>query len=138
MDCPGFLESPDPRKRDCARCGKPLAIHHTPESPHSPRRRHVQVERDLTHEAARGATDPARLIEHAETRAATLSHEYVPDPMLVAMNTDKRVDAREELADCRNRLVWFLEEQPDHPRAQHAFIALRLVALAYDHLQDPD
>lgn len=98
------------------------------------RPRNMEYEREATREAARGVVDPTPLIEFSEVRACRLSGEYVTDPMLVAQGRDRRRDAREELSDCRNHLVWWLEENHGDDRAHDAFLALRHVALAYDLL----
>lgn len=100
------------------------------------RHRNLAFERDVTHEAARGYVDPAALIAHAETRALALSGEYVPDPMLVRIDRDRPRDVREELVDARNHLVWWLEDNLEHPTAAQKLYALRLICLAHNVLLD--
>lgn len=99
------------------------------------RRRNIQFERDITHHCARGVVDPAELIEHAEARAGGhLSSEYVTDPMLVRTDVDEIHDASEELADARNRLVWWLEHNLNDPTVHFKQNALRHIILAYQQL----
>jgi len=94
------------------------------------------LERAATEEAARGACDPTQLIGHAEVRALKLSGEYVPDFMLIRPGRDRLLDAREEAADARNHLVFWLQENNDFEdeRRDDVMIALRFFALAYDRL----
>lgn len=127
-DC-GFgnhVESDNPRNAGwCCRCG--LKIERgLPRS--------LELERELTNEAAKGAVDASRLIEHAEARASSLSGEYVPDPMLIAPGRDRLRDVREELADARNHLCWWLQAHVGDEKADDALIGLRFVCLAYDRL----
>jgi hypothetical protein len=119
-------EGNDPRHAGfCIRCG--LKIDYgTP--------RNLDLERELTHEAARGAVDPTRLIEHSEARASSLSGEYVPDPMLIAPGRDRLRDVREELSDSRNHLCWWLQAHVGDDRQDDALICLRFICLAYDRL----
>jgi hypothetical protein len=98
------------------------------------RRRSIQFEREATKEAARGYCDPLPIVEFSETRITRLSGEYVPDPMLVKVGRDKRRDAKEELADCRNYLVWWLEENMGDDDAPGVLLSLTHVLLAYDAL----
>jgi len=98
------------------------------------RPRNINYEREATREAARGVCDPSPLIEFSEARASCLSGEYVTDPMLVAQGRDRVRDAKEELSDCRNHLVWWLEENHGDEKAHDAFFALRHILLAYDLL----
>lgn len=111
------------------------------------RQRRVALERELTKTAARLASvdsyietgrfcDPTALIEHAETRAHDLSSEYTPDPLLVREDRDRPHDVREELADGRNHLVWWLEANPDHPLYPKRLLALGVMTLAYELMQD--
>jgi hypothetical protein len=101
--------------------------------------RSIEFERGTTHQAAKGATDPSRLIEHAEARARTLCGEYVRDPMHVQTGRDRRRDVREELADARNHLLWDTQEHlEDEERAHRNLIALRHIALAYARLEEED
>jgi hypothetical protein len=100
------------------------------------RLRNLEFERDITQHCAKGVCDPSDLIEHAESRAQRLSGEYVTDPMLVARHRDRPLDVREELADARNHLVWWLEDHLDDPTLNHKQEALRLIILAYQLLGD--
>lgn len=101
------------------------------------RRRSLAYEREATREAARGLADPTSIIHHAESRSLRLSSEYVTDPMLVSITRDRVDDVREELADARNHLVWWLEEHhADHPLAPQRLEALGLIVLAYEKLAD--
>jgi hypothetical protein len=102
------------------------------------RRRNLEFERDVTHLCAKGVCDPADLIEHAESRAMRLSGEYVTDPMLVTMTRDRPFEAREELTDARNHLVWWLEDHLDDPEVDRKQDALRLIILAYQLLGDAE
>ena len=123
--------SHDPRKAGkCYRCDRPL-----PPKP-EPIHRSLDLERAATEEAARGACDPTQLIGHAEVRALKLSGEYVPDFMLIRPGRDRLLDAREEAADARNHLVFWLQENNDFEdeRRDDVMIALRFFALAYDRL----
>lgn len=131
MRCDGFLGSLNPRNNGCVRCGAREEAHNTVAHV---RRRSLDVEREITREAGRGYIDPTALITHAETRANRLHAEYVTDPMLVAADRDRLQEAKEELADMRNHLVWWLEENPDDDRRQHAFASLRHALIAYDLL----
>jgi hypothetical protein len=54
--------------------------------------------------------------------------------MLVKVGRDKRRDAKEELADCRNYLVWWLEENMGDDDAPGVLLSLTHVLLAYDAL----
>lgn len=100
------------------------------------RQRNLAFERDITHHAARGLVDPNPLIAFAEARARGLSGEYVPDPMLIAPGRDRARDVREEIADARNHLVWWLEENLEHPTAPRKLRVLQLLCVAYTELQD--
>lgn len=102
------------------------------------RRRNIDFERDVTHLCAKGVCDPSELIEHAESRAQRLSGEYVSDPMLVTMTRDRPFEAREELVDSRNHLVWWLEDHLDDPTVGRKQDALRLIILAYQLLGDEE
>jgi hypothetical protein len=103
-------------------------------------RRILEFERAATYNAANGYCDPERLIVHAETRAHHLSGEYVNDPMDILPGRDRLRDVREELADGRNHLVWWLQERqqndPDDDRIDLALEALGYIALAYDRLSE--
>ena len=99
--------------------------------------RDITLERDLTKHAARGLADPSPLITHAETRAGShLSAEYVPDPMLIAADRDRIREVREELADARNHLVWWLIANVDHDLAPQRLGALQAICLAYQRLAE--
>lgn len=104
------------------------------------RRRNLQLERDITEHAARIAGVSAdELMQHAEGRAWRLSGEYVHDPMLVRIDVDQPRETREELADARNRLVWWLEDNPDHPAAhRYSTLVLPAICVAYAGLLDED
>ena len=104
----------------------------------STRPRNLDLEREITHQACRGFADPTALIVHAETRALRLSGEYVDDAMLVRSDRDRPTDVREELADARNHLVWWIEDNTDHPTIDAKLGALRFIGLAYQALQDDD
>lgn len=123
--------STDPRRVGRCACGKPVS---------QPLRRNLQLERDITLEATRSVSDPSRLIEHAETRAIRLSAEYVGDPMLIAPGRDRVRDVREEIADARNHVVFWFQENPGEIGSELAhdlLIALRHLALAYDRITRP-
>lgn len=126
-------ESNDPRRVGHCPCGKRLSLVLGP----GPIRRNLELERAITLEATRLVSDPSRLIEHAETRAIRLSAEYVGDPMLIAPGRDRVRDVREEIADARNHVVFWFQENPGEigsERAQDLLVALRHLALAYDRI----
>jgi hypothetical protein len=100
------------------------------------RRRNIEFERDITHHAAKGVADPTALIEHAETRAKTLSGEYVSDFMQVASDRNRPRDVTEELADARNHLVWWLEDNLETDGCERKLWALRHICLAYELLRE--
>lgn len=95
------------------------------------RYRDLQGERDLIEHAARGVVDPDRLIDHARCRSMSLSGEYVPHPMLVRTDVDAPRDVREELADAINRIVWWLQDHPDHPHAPRRLQSLKALVVEY-------
>ena len=120
--------SVNPRlKGRCVRCGSRIVSA-------TPTRRNLELEREITEEAGRGACSVTRLVEHAEVRALRLSGDYVDDPMLIRPGRDRLLDAREEAADARNHLVFWMQEHLGDERSQDALIALRFFALAYDWL----
>jgi hypothetical protein len=96
--------------------------------------RNLDLERDITEYACRGAVDPAPLIQHSEVRAARLSGEYVQNPQHILPGRNRRRDVREELADVRNHLVFLLQEEPEAEDRQDLLIVLRLAAIAYDRI----
>lgn len=101
------------------------------------RYRSLEFERGVTEQAARGHVDPSSLIEYAERRARTLSSEYVSDPMHIAPGRNRRKDAREELADCRNHLLWDSQAHlDDEEHAASNLRALRLICMAYHELEE--
>lgn len=101
------------------------------------RPRNVELERQLTEQAARNHCDPEPLIRHAETRAMRLSGEYVEDPMLVREDRDRPRDVREELADARNHLVWWMEDHiGDEEIQQDGLNALTAITVAYSCLRE--
>jgi hypothetical protein len=102
----------------------------------SARTRNLILEREITEHAARGLADPEALIRHAETRAARLCGEYVTDAMLVATDRNRLREVREELADARNHLVWWLEDHAEHPDLPAAMRALGRVVVAYTELAE--
>ena len=126
------MEGADPRKAGCCvRCGRPIARE-------EPVYRNLTFERDLTEHACHGYVDPDRLIEHAELRARTLSGEYVRDPMLIMPGRNRPLDAREELVDCRNHVVFEAQLNPENPRLPNLLVAMRLAVMGYDWaLRDP-
>lgn len=122
--------SDNPRHpQTCRKCGKPILDTTT-------WRRDIDLEREITYEAAKGVVDPEALILFAEARTRTLSGEYVNDPMLVLADRDRLRDAREEVADLRNHLVWWLQSNVDSEKAADAFAALRHTTLIYDLLSE--
>lgn len=126
-----YMESSNPRMAGLCACNRPECEHPQPTT----RLRDLEDERELTYEAARGAVDPAPLIEFAETRAGgSLSGEYVPTANLVTLTRDRVRETQEELADARNHIVWWLQASPGHPKAQDVFLALRHITYAYDLL----
>lgn len=114
------------RKGFCVRCGRAIVP--------VGQRRDLTFEREATESAARGACFVEPLIAHAEIRAGGhLSSEYVSDPGLIRPGRDRLLDAKEEFADARNHLVFWLQEHIEDDRA-HVLTALRYTALAYDSL----
>jgi hypothetical protein len=114
------------------KCGRTTDLH--PEQESTTRHRNIESEREVTREAARGVVDPSALIEFSEVRAFSLSGEYVEDAMLVALGRDRLRDAKEEISDCRNHLVWHIQENPGMEKSHDALLALRHMCLAYDLL----
>ena len=99
------------------------------------RLRNVEFEREITRFAVKGLNvDPEPLITFAEARIATHHAEYVADPRLVSTAGDRIRDAREEAADLRNYLVWWLEENLEDERRSDREKALRHVCLLFDLL----
>lgn len=97
------------------------------------RPRDLESEGQLIRDAAKGVTDPEPLIAFAQGRANKLSGPYVPDPMLVRTDVNQPREIREELADGANRLVWWLQDQPELGRsADRRRAALRHLVIAYD------
>lgn len=101
------------------------------------RPRNVELERVLTNEAARGHADPERLILHAETRAMRLHGEYTSDPMLVDTTRNRPCEVREEIADARNHVIWWIEDNlGDEEIARAGMECLRDLTRAYARLAD--
>jgi hypothetical protein len=91
--------SPNPRNQGCVKCGQAIEP--------SKRPRDVDLERRLTEDATKqaGYVDGDRgLTAMAEERAL---------PGGVRYGLDDIREAREELADCRNYLVWGIERIHD-------------------------
>lgn len=129
--CTPPARSINPRKQgSCEACGFKL-----PPSP-EPTRRVLETERELTRMAAKGIVDPEPLITHSETRCQQLSGEYTPDPMLLATGRDFKRDAREEAADLRSYVVFWLQENPESEDRQQMFFALRHCCILYDLLKE--
>lgn len=126
------VESVNPRYEGrCFRCG-----HHMPPKP-EPVRRNLDLEHEMIQEACRGLVDPSDLIEHAEFRSVTLSAEYVDDPLEIQPGRNRVRDAREELEDCVNHLVFHRQEEAwESEWAQNVMVALGLVAQAYELLKE--
>ena len=98
--------------------------------------RSLEFERGVTYQACKGVCDPSRLLEHAQTRSQTLSGEYVTDPMFIATGKDRRREAREELADCLNHLLFdSLEHIEDEERTYENLVAIRGIAAVYQRLE---
>ena len=127
-------EGDDPRRAGYCACGLRM-----PEQP-TDRLRNLDLEREFTHDAAKGIANAEPLIEFAETRAISLSRKYVSDPMRVLLGRKRLRDMREELADCRNHGVWWQEENlgVDEDRDHLVRMAQRHVAIAYDLLLKAD
>lgn len=120
-DC---IHSPHPRKDTrCLKCDA--------EIPPTVRDRNPEVERDIIEQAARGILDPTELLERMDTRAASLSSEYVRDAGSVALDRDRPREVREEAEDAFNHARWWLEDHLEHPRAQKRSASLRLLAEFY-------
>lgn len=109
-------------------------------TPKVARRAHaaVALERRRTYEAARSnGIEPVELVRLAEARAGVT-------PVRDLERRDFVQEAREELADCRNYLVW-LAAQVDHwaHLAPHLAIAIRtrvvvtlgVLAQLFDHVE---
>lgn len=97
------------------------------------RRRSTDMERAITEHAARGACDPEGLIVLAESRADRRGAYR-------GVDRDWLREAREELADMRNYLCWWLEERIENDGEDRARVidALRLCALAFAALTEVD
>lgn len=111
------------------RCGRLLP-------PPPTRLRDVVNERDLVEHACRGVVDPEALITHAQTRAQNQSGEYVNHPGLVRTDVNRAREAREELADCVNYLVWELQDTEDESTRTSRLRAIQALAVAYNELAD--
>lgn len=113
------------------RCGRLISPGETP------MRRIPSVEAEYLRHAAKGVCDPEPLIEHAQARAMRQSSEYVRDPLTIRAGVDWLAEARSELADSPNYLVWWLQHRdPDEEEeALRVWEALRLVVAAYDLLR---
>lgn len=120
-------QSENPRNKGFCACGKRMR---------EPVRRVLELEREATEEAAKGAAYVAELILHSETRANSLSSKYVPDSMLIRPGRDRARDVREEIADARNHIVFHLQEHPEDPRNERFLQGLRYLALAYNFFED--
>lgn len=126
--------SANPRRSGWCDCGERL-----PDAP--TRRRNLDFERDFTKHAAKGVADATVLVEHSENRAASLSGDYVSDPMLVQGGKDLAREIREEIADARIYACWLgedLQAADDDEGAHRAMMALRHLVLAYNLLLDED
>ena len=128
----GCIQSNDPRKSSCCRCGSKIAS--TDSARPATRPRDLERERLITREASSPYVDPTAFIYYAEKRSQTLSDEYVDDPMFVRTDRDRLEDVREELLDARNHLVWWLEDHTDDYRVADALDALRGIVAIYQTL----
>lgn len=126
------FESLDPRHAGYCACGKRME-----ETPR-PRRRDIDLEREITQQAAKGYVDPERIIALSEYRAEALSGEYVDDPMLIQPGRDRLKDGREEALDARNHLVWWLCENIGDERGPRILRALTYFMLAFQELENED
>lgn len=114
-------ESRNPRNAGWCDCGHKLPV---PES----RERNQQLERELVEYAAKGITDPQHFLLHMQTRSGFST--------TVRVGVDWLQEAREELADLGNYLVWWLQERPDHPEVERKLTALARAAEAYGLLDE--
>ena len=133
--CVKPIASLNPRNEGkCARCSFVLP----PEL--ETRWRNLDIERQFTRDAAKGAVDPTRLIEFSEARAQALSGKYVVDPMMIVRGRDRLRDMREEIADFRNHGVWWQEDNlgTDDDLEHRVQMAQRHAAIAYELLLEED
>lgn len=100
-------------------------------------RRNLEFEREMTRAASRTVADPETLIMHAEARSMR-AQDYVGDMMQIRLDRDERKYAREEAADLRNYIVWWLQRNPEHEDVDDMTAALRHTAILYQLLQDED
>lgn len=122
----------NPRHSACERCAGQIP-------PDDRLRRDLDLERELTRQAAKGLVDPEPLIIHSETRCERLSGEYTDDHMLMAAGRDFRHDGREEIADCRWYITaWMQTHSVDDPDYRRMFLALRHTCLLYDLLSEEE
>lgn len=122
-------ESENPRHKGYCACGKRMG-------PATPKLlRILALEREFTEEACRGVTNPIGLITHAETRCQALSAEYVEDPLEIRRGLDRLLEAREELADARNHLVFDMQEHlGDEERLNELLYIVQGIAILYNRL----
>lgn len=103
MNCPGFLQSINPRLGGCARCGRLPDRHHLVAVPAAPtdHPRDKPLEQRILALAseAGGHQGDHGLWSYANHRAF---------PGGIRANLDSDQEAREELADCANYLTWGL------------------------------
>lgn len=97
----------------CVKCGQQIEP--------STRPRNVALERELTDGAARAAG----FVNGDGGLTALAEHRALPGG--VRLELDDIREAREELADCRNYLVWGIERIHDQYLAGDPFAADRLV-----------
>lgn len=97
-------------------------------------RRNLQLEEEIIRRGCRGITNPDRFIAHSRQRSISLSGEYVHDPMLIAEGRKRRLDMREELADCGNHGLFDWQAHPGDPDNEQLLAAFGLIVPAYNLL----
>lgn len=135
VTCSRAVEAANPRHRGwCVRCGKSVDEHNR-----IPLERDREFEDLTTRELATGLADPEPLIAYARKRADRAQAEYGHD--FPDTTRDLEVEALDELADCRNYIVWRLDGirrglfPNDHWRVPHLQMALRGVITVFEQLQ---
>lgn len=101
--------------------------------------RDIEYERALTHEACLTVVDPTDLIELSEARAHRLSGQYVDDSSRIRLGMNRPREAREEILDCRNHLLYHMQERELNADEYHdCMLALRHMGILFDVLKRLD
>jgi hypothetical protein len=95
----------------------------------------LSLEQEFTETACRGICNPTGLLTHAQTRSRALCGEYVADPMEILSGLNRPQEAREELADCLNHMLFDMQTHlGDEERLAILMRVTQYVALAYHEL----